>query len=163
MKFFCNNANGGTPQSLSTSFKTIVALLVTSGALRRVYVEEVSGSASDVPSSTDGPLTWDLSLVTADGTGTASAPQPSQVFETGTENAALTTGKANYTAEPTVTASTSRLILSPNQRSVLRWAALSDDHRPSCPGVAASGFSWRAHGPTGGYASTVNGNVIFSE
>ena len=163
MKFFCNNSNGGTPQSLSTSFKTIVCLLVTSGALRRIYIEEVSGSAADVPNATDGPISWDLSLVTADGTGTSSAPQPSQVFETGTENVALTTGKANYTAEPTVTANTSRLILGPNQRGVLRWAALSDDHRPSCPGVAASGFTWRAKGATSSYASTVYGNTVFSE
>ena len=160
-KFFVTNANGGTPQSMSTAFKTLLALFGTTSNLRRIYIEELMASASDVPNANDCPINLDLSLMTADGTGTASAAQPSGVFETGTQLVAATTCKANYTAEPTVTASTSRLIVGPNQRSVFRWAALSDAHRPSSPGLAAAGFVWRAKSPN--YASTMNADATFDE
>lgn len=162
MKFVCNNANGGTPQNLGASFKTLVALLATTSNLRRITIEELAASASDAPNSTDCPINFDVSLVTADGTGTASAGQPyNGPLETGTFLAAATTCKANYTSEPTVTANTSRLILGPNQRGLLRWNCLSDAHRWTSPAVAANGFTFRAK--SANYASTANANVVFDE
>lgn len=162
MKFNTTNVNGGTPQALSTAFKSLVVLLATTSNLRRICIEELNGSAAEAPNATDVPINWDLSLVTADGTGTASAAQPMNgPLETGTFLAAATTSKANYTSEPTVTSNTSRGIWGPNQRSVIRWAALSDAHRPTSPAVAANGFTWRAKSPS--YAATVNAMVCFDE
>lgn len=162
MKFVITNANGGTPQNLTTAFQTIIAALAQTGNLRRIRVEELWGSAAGAAVATDGPVNWDLSLVTADGTGTSSAPQPYDgPLETGTVLAAATIGKANYTSEPTTTANTSRLIVGPNQRGIVHWAALSDAHRPSSPAVANNGFTWRAKAPN--YNVTVNAVLVFDE
>lgn len=157
-----NNLMGGTQQNLATTFKTLVAVFVTTGALRRIILVSYRFGTTDVPNATDCPCIADLSKMTADGTGTAVTPRPrADGLETGTQAPALTTSKANYTAEPTVTAASSHDTWAGNQRSSVFWGALDDDDKIVVPAVAAAGLVLRARSPT--YASTGLGQLGFRE
>ena len=156
-----NNLLGGTQQNMTTTFKTLVNVYATSGALQRTYVSEVSIGASDVPNATDCPVIFDLSLMTAEGTATTVTPNANTVLETGTMAGCRATSKANHTAEPTITSNSSRLAKAMNQRATYRWVAISDDSRIIGPAVASNGWALRAKSTN--YASTLLGEIVFQE
>jgi hypothetical protein len=156
-----NNLNAGSLQSITTTpGKTLLAWWATTGAttLRRVWLTELEWGAADVPNATDCPIVVNIMRFTADGTGSALVARTTDDGPTN-DPVALATYKANYSAEPTFTASTSVFGKSINQRaSDKQWWR----DKATCPISAAvnlQGWGVRAYSPN--YASTViaNGHV----
>lgn len=156
-----NNQNGGTPQNLSSSYKTVLSVNAATGAttLRRGWIYEFEIGADNVPNATDCPINFDISAQTAAGTATTLTPQPND--QGGGDAPALLTYLGNYTAEPTVTASSSIFYAGLNQRASQRWIARD---QASCIIVAAvnlKGWAMRAKSPN--YASTVGWQAYIQE
>lgn len=156
-----SNQLGGSEQNLSTSYKTIVSVNAATGAttLRRGWIYEFELGADAVPNSTDCPISWDISMMTAAGTASSITPNPVDVG--GGDAAALLTYYANYTAEPTVTANSSLFYMGLNQRASQR--VIFRDNRSSIivPAVNLKGPVFRAKSPN--YASTVGVQCFIEE
>lgn len=152
-RYSFNNQLGGTPQNMSTAFKTITYIAVATGAttLRRVWIDEVNFGQDGLPNATDCQVVWSVDRSTADGTGTAGVPPPTETNDA----AALGTYKFNYTAEPTVTATTTLLATALNQRQNYRWKVFDLAQALVVPAVNAAGIVSRAKSTT--FASTVVG------
>jgi hypothetical protein len=153
-----NNQMGGTPQNLTTSFKTILSARAITATLRRAFLYELNVGADGLPNATDCAIVWDLSAQTADGTATTvTAVALDQADVAGGTNT-----EANYTAEGTITANSARWTLAANQRASYRWVV-----NPCGPGeivIPATndvGFALRAKSST--YASTVVAAIMFRE
>lgn len=159
--FSINNQNAGTPQSLSTSYKTLLAFNAATGAatLRRVWMTEFEWGATDVPNATDCPVLFDVSVMTA--AGTATALTPTKTDDGGGDAVAQATYNANYTAEPTVTASSSKFFKSINERaSDKQWYR----DKATClisAAVNLQGLVLRAKSPN--YASTYGAQALVEE
>lgn len=157
--FTVNNQNAGSLQALTTTYKTQLAITAATGAttLRRVWITEVEWGAFNVPNATDCMITFDISTQTAAGTSTALTPIVTD--QGGGDAAALATYAVNFTAEGTITASSSVFNKSINQRaSDKQWWR----DKATCPIIAAvnlKGFAMRALSTN--YASTfgVQANV----
>jgi hypothetical protein len=152
--FTINNLNAGSLQPITTTpGKTLLAWNAATGAttLRRVWLTECEWGANDVPNTTDCPVGFTIARITAAGTGSALTPKTTD--DGGGDAAALATYTANYTAEPTYTASTFVFAKSINQRaSDKQWWR----DKATCPISAAvnlQGWGMRAYSPN--YASTV--------
>ena len=160
--FILNNQNAGSLQAITTTpGKTLLSMRALTGAttLRRGWITEIEWGANDVPNATDCPIGLLLPRLTADGTGTSLTAQLSD--DGGGDAAALLTYEANYTAEPTYTASTQKFAKSINQRaSDKQWWR----DKATCPISAAvnnQGFGIRAYSPN--YASTVVAQALVEE
>jgi hypothetical protein len=160
--FTINNLNAGSLQSITTTpGKTLLAWWGTTGAttLRRVWLTEIEWGANDVPNATDCNITLTIGRFTADGTGSALTPRLTD--DGGGDAAALASYKANYSAEPTVTASSAVFGKPINQRaSDKQWWR----DKATCPITAAvnlQGWAVRAFSPN--YASTVIANAHVEE
>jgi hypothetical protein len=151
--FTINNLNAGSQQSLSSSYKSIISIGAATGAttLRRVWITECEWGATDVPNATDCPILFSIDQQTAAGTATSLTPIATD--QGGGDAAALGTYLANYTAEGTITASTTVFFKSINQRaSDKQWWR----DKATCPIIAATnlkGWTMRAKSPN--YASTI--------
>src|SRR5258706_13397786 len=116
--FTINNLNAGSLQAITTTpGKTLLAWNAATGAttLRRGWLTELEWGAADVPNATDCPVIVNIMRMTAAGTGSALTARLTD--DGGGDAAALLTYTANYTAEPTFTASTSVFGKSINQRA----------------------------------------------
>lgn len=155
------NQNAGTPQNLSSSFKTINAITAATGAttLRRGWLMEWEIGASDVPNATDCPINWDISEQTAAGTATALTPRFNDLG--GGDAAALLSYNANYTIEGTVTASSQGWGMGLNQRASYRVQMRDEYHSLIVPAVNLKGWAMRAKSPN--YASTVSWRALVKE
>jgi hypothetical protein len=156
-----NNQLGGTPQNLSSSYKTILVVTAATGAttLRRGWIYEIEIGADSVPNSTDCPINWDISAQTAPGTATAITPQP--VDQGGGDAAALLTYAANATAEGTITANSSVFYMPLNQRASQRWIARDEKSAIIVAATNLKGWAMRAKSPN--YASTVGWQAYITE
>jgi hypothetical protein len=160
-----NNQNAGTPQNISTTVGaatgTILSATALTGAttLRRIWIMEWEIGATAVPNSTDCPIMWDMSEMTATGTGTTVTPRANDVG--GGDAAALGTYLANYTVAGTVTASSSAWFLGLNQRASYRIQMRDEWSSLIVPAVTAKGFAMRAFSPN--YASTVGWRCLVRE
>jgi len=144
----------GQQAAVSGSYKTVLDVFATSGALRRGKVFDVLIGTNGTPA--DNFLQWDISRMTADGTGTAVTPNPLDPSDV----AALATAKANYTAEPTITANSSLLNVGVNQRASYRWVAAPGSEL-LFPAVAGNGLALRTL--SGGYTGSATGGVMYEE
>lgn len=155
------NVNAGTPQALSATAKTILAVTAATGAttLRRGWIMEWEIGASDVPNATDCPIVWDISEQTAAGTSTALTPRFNDLG--GGDAAALLVYSSNFTAEGTVTATSAAWILPLNQRASYRVQMRDEYHSLIVPAVNLKGFAMRAKSPN--YASTVAWRALVKE
>lgn len=151
--FTFSNQNAGSPQNLSSTYKTIVSVTAATGAttLRRGWLMEWEIGASDVPNATDCPILWDFSEQTAAGTSTALTPRFNDLG--GGDAAALLTYSTNFTIEGTVTASSQAWGMALNQRASYRIQMRDEFHSLIVPAVNLKGFAMRAKSPN--YASTV--------
>lgn len=158
-KYAFNNLLGGTQQNLSSSFKTINYIVATTGAttLRRGYVDEFNFGQDGAPNSTNCTVVWSVDRTTADGTGTAAQAIPVD----NQDAAALLTYKANYTAEPTVTANTTLLGIAMNQQDKFRWKVFDQKDMLIIPATNLAGIVTRAKSAT--FAATVVGGGFCSE
>lgn len=152
-RYAIHNRLGGTQQSLSTSFKTIVAATAATATLTSAKIYEVAIGQDGTLNATDCQVVWDLSRQTAAGTSTAVTPTPLD----GSTRAAGTVGSANFTAEGTITAASSVFTQSVNQRGTWRWQAADEGAMFVIPATNLSGFALRALSPT--YVSTAVGEV----
>ena len=132
--------------------KTIVSLI--SAATTRPQIVEMNFGCVAAPA--DAATRWAVQRFTADGTGTAFTPIASDPGAP----ASLTTSKAAYSAEPTVTANAFMWGMSLNQRNTYRYvqfvgAALM------APATAANGLSLKSRSSTVTTAHEVN--CVFME
>lgn len=160
-QYSVNNANPGSQQNLSSSYKTILLITAATGAttLRRGWIYEFEVGADNVPNATDCPINYDISAQTAAGTTTSTTANP--IDQGGGDAAALLTYAANASAEGTITAASSVFYLPLNQRASQRWIARDQS---SCIIVAAvnlKGWAMRAKSPN--YASTVGITAFVQE
>lgn len=149
-----NNSNAGTQQSLGTGYKTLVALTAATASLRRFKIYDVLIGTDGTPA--DNVIDWDISRQTAAGTSTASTPLPLDPADT----AAGTIGSVNFTAEGTITASSSVFFVGVNQRASYRWVAAPGSELVA-PATNLNGFALRAKSP--GYTGTATGTLYFQE
>lgn len=160
-RYTFSNQNAGTPQSLSTAYKTIVGINAATGAttLRRGWLMEWEIGADNVPNATDCPINWSIDEMTAAGTATALTPRPNDIG--GGDAAALLTYSANYTVEPTVTASSNLWYLPLNERASYRIQMRDEVSAIIVPAVNLKGPVLRAKSPN--YASTVGWRGLIQE
>lgn len=149
-----NNLNAGSQQALTTVFKTILSLNAQTASLRRGKVYDILIGTDGTPA--DQVLDWDMSRMTGAGTATSTTPNPNDPADT----AALSAGFANYTAEPTVTASSSVFAIGVNQRASYRWVA-APGNELVFPATNLNGLVLRARSP--GYTGTATGQLAHLE
>lgn len=156
-----SNQNAGSPQNLSSSYKTINVVTAATGAttLRRGWVYEFEVGADNVPNATDCPISWDISVQTAAGTATSVTPNPIDVG--GGDAAALLTYATNATIEGTVTANSSVFYMGLNQRASQRVIFRDEKSSLIVPAVNLKGLAMRAKSPN--YASTVGWQFYIAE
>jgi hypothetical protein len=152
-KYAVTNLLGGTQQAIGSSYKTLLSMFC-GGTPRRIRLVELIIGCDGTPAN--NAITVDVSRMTADGTGTSVTPNPL----TPSDAAALTASKANYTAEPTVTAASAMLNMAMNQQATLRWLADPDEDVIG-PATATNGFVIRAKSAS--YTGTMVVTAIFEE
>jgi hypothetical protein len=144
----------GSQATVSGSYKTVLDVFATTGSLRRGKVYDVLIGTNGTPA--DNYLQWDISRMTADGTGTAVTPQALDPADV----AALATAKNNYSAEPTITAGSSLFNVGVNQRASYRWVAAPGSELVF-PATASNGLALRTL--SGGYTGSATGDVMYEE
>lgn len=156
-----SNQNAGSPQNLSSSYKTINVVTAATGAttLRRGWIYEFEVGADNVPNATDCPISWDISVQTAAGTATSVTPNPIDVG--GGDAAALLVYATNATIEGTVTANSSVFYMGLNQRASQRVIFRDEKSSLIIPAVNVKGLAMRAKSPN--YASTVGWQFYIAE
>ena len=149
-----SNQNAGTPQALTTTYKTQLTVTAATGAttLRRGWMYEFEIGAASAPNSTDCPIQYDVSVQTAAGTSTSTTPNPVDIG--GGDAAALLVYAVNYTAEGTITAASSLFNIGLNQRASQRWIARDLSSALIVPATNLKGVACRALSPN--YTGTVS-------
>lgn len=146
---------GGTQQSLTSTYKTQIAMAAASGtALRRFKIYDMLFGTNQTPA--DNYIEYDVSRQTAAGTGTATTPQALDPADA----AALTVCLNCLTGEPTVTANSSDFYVGVNQRASYRWVAAPGSELVA-PATNLAGFAFRAR--SGGYTGTIAATILFQE
>jgi len=112
-KYAIGNDLAGSQQAIAATYKTLISVFAGSTA-RRGKIYDVLIGTNGTPA--DNYLEWDVSRMTADGTGSSVTPNALDPAD----SAALGTRKANYTVEPTVTAASSLFYVGVNQRASYR-------------------------------------------
>jgi hypothetical protein len=144
----------GTQSTVSGSYKSVLSIAATTGALRRGKVYDVLIGTNGTPA--DNYLQWDISRMTATGTASAVTPNPLDPADA----AAAGTAANNYTAEPTITASSSLLNVGVNQRASYRWVAAPGSELVF-PATANNGLALRTL--SGGYTGSATGDYMYEE
>lgn len=148
-----SNNMGGSAQNMAAAYKTLIGLNAPATP-RRFEIYDLTLATIGTPA--DNAMEWDVSRMTAAGTGTSITPNPLDPANA----AAVTVATANYTAEPTVTSNSSCLYFGANVRATVRWIAA-----PGCalvaPATNLNGFVIR--GRSAAYASTASASVHFQE
>jgi hypothetical protein len=144
----------GTQSTVSGSYKSVLSIAATSGSLRRGKVYDLLIGTNGTPA--DNYLQWDISRMTAAGTATSVTPQALDPADV----AALGSANNNYTAEPTITASSSLLNVGVNQRASYRWVAAPGSELVF-PATAANGLALRTL--SGGYTGSATGDWMYEE
>lgn len=158
-----SNLNASSPAQTNcpTSFTTnseVTSIAAATATLRRAFLYEFDIGASAVPNATDCEIVWDLSAVTAAGT-----PVVMTVTSLDQADAATgTVGGGNHSAQPTITAQSSRFTLAANQRASYRWVvAPGGPGEIVVPATNLAGYVMRSKSST--YASTRICTMLFRE
>lgn len=151
------NDLGGTQQNLSTSYKTLVTAIAAAASPRRIGVCQILIGTTGAPAS--AAAEFDMSRMTADdGTKTNVTPLPLNPADTTFSSLS----RANFTAEGTITATSSVFYMPLNTLASFNWIALSDDAMLIGPATASNGFALRAKA-TATYTSTAGTSLYFKE
>lgn len=155
-KYVASTQHGGTQQAMTTTLKTLVALIAATGAttLRKAWIYDILFGTDGTPA--DNAMTFTLDRQTTAGTGTAITPIP---LDSG-DAAALITAAANHTVEPTITANSALLTIGINQRASYRWVAAPGGELV-VPATNTNGLGLRAKSPA--YTGTATGALHFFE
>ncbi len=156
-----SNQNSGSPQNVSSSYKTQVVITAATGAttLRRGWIMEWEVGADNVPNSTDCPISWSIDTQTAAGTATSFTPLPNDIG--GGDAAALLVYANDATAEGTITANSNLWYMGLNQRASYRIQMRDEWSAIIVPAVNLKGAAMRAKSPN--YASTVGWRGLIRE
>lgn len=150
-----NNQLAGTPQNLSTSYKTLVTATSSSATqARRGQIYDVMVGTDGTPA--DNVVVYDISRQTAAGTITSITA----VSLNPADAAYLGLAAGNATIEGTITAASSVFAVGVNQRASYRWVAAPGSEFVY-PATTANGFALRAKSPA--YASTATGQIWVTE
>lgn len=150
-----NNLQAGSPQTLTSTAKTIASLTAATATLRRAFIYEAIFGAAQVPNAADCEIVWDLIRISTVGTGSAVTPSPLDAADA----ASGTVGTVNNTAEPTTGVSLDVIAL--NQRNSQRWIARDDKSRIVVPATNVNGVALRAKSST--YTNIVLASLKFDE
>lgn len=152
-----NNLQGGSPQVLTATAKTIMLLSAATATLRRAFITEFKMGAAQVPNAADCEIVWDLVRTnTSVGTGgTTVTPSPLDSVDA----AAGTVSTVNQTGEPTIGVSLDVVAL--NQRNSQQWIARDDKSRLVIPATNLAGIGMRAKSST--YINIVLASMKFDE
>jgi len=154
-KYATGNDLGGSGQAMTNTYKTLVAAFASSGtAVRRGKIYDILIGTNGTPA--DNYMEFDLSQQTADGTATTATP----VKLDQADAAYLGVSKANYTAEGTITATSSVFYVGINQRASYRWVA-APGSEIVYPATNLAGYALRAR--SGGYTGTSTGKLLIEE
>ena len=116
-KYAIGNDLGGSQQAIAASYKTLVSMFATTGSTRRGKMYDILIGTNGTPA--DNFLEWDVSRMTADGTGTSITPNaldPADSAALGTAKANYTVESASITANSSLSASTSALPIAGSPR-----------------------------------------------
>jgi hypothetical protein len=152
--YHTNSDLAGTPQAMTTTYKTLVTLTAATATLTSGKIIDVMFGTSGTPA--DNYLEYDISRQTAAGTITAATPTALDP----TTRACGTVAGANATAEGTVTAASSVFNIAVNQRASYRWVAVPGSEL-IIPNVNLSGFAVRAK--SAAYTGTAVAAVYHTE
>ena len=154
-----SNNDASSEQSISvTAYKTIIQVSSQATGRAQIYDVMVGATADGGYSSTDSALDYDISRSTTTTTGTtiaATAINPA-------DPAARALCRVNFTTEPTITATSTVLQLSLNQRASQRWVAAPGGELV-LPNTSANGLSLRARTQASGYTSTLGCCIHFTD
>lgn len=155
-KYVVSTATAGTPQAMSTGFKTLASLTAATGAttLRRVWINHFGVGTDGTPA--DNAMTVQVDRQTTVGTGTSATPAPLDTNDA----AALITATVNHTAEPTVTSGTALVSQGWNQRAGFLWYAPPGGEL-IVPATNTTGIGMRVKSPA--YTGTATGFIHFFE
>lgn len=157
-----NNLQNATPAqtNLTTTFKTVLSLAAATATLRRAFIYEYDFGADGVPNATDCAIAWDISAQTAAGTPVVMTCVALDQADVPAGSGSVAGG--NHSAEPTITATSSRFAFGANQRASYRWQV-----NPGGPGELVvpatnlAGYALRAKSTN--YASTALATFFFRE
>lgn len=141
-RYALSNGNAGTPQAMTTTYKTLLSLTAATGAttLRRAWIYDILFGTDGTPA--DNVMSWKADRQSTVGTATSAVPAPLDAADA----AALITANVNNTVEPTVTAATQLLEVGVNQRASYRWVAAPGGELV-VPAVNVTGIGFRAKSP----------------
>jgi hypothetical protein len=148
-RYHVDNRLTATQQVLATTFKTQVSLTAATATLCRGQIVELAYGADGAPNATDCQIVYDVSAQTAAGTP-SSTVIPVKINPA--DVASRTIAAINYTAEGTITATSSVFSRSLNQRASQQWYA-NPGSEIVWPATNLAGFAVRALSPT--YAANV--------
>lgn len=156
MRYALTTGNAGTPQAMTTTYKTLGSITAATGAttLRRAFLYEAMFGADGTPA--DNVMVYKIDRQTTVGTGTSATAAPLDAGDAAT----LVTGNLATTIEPTVTANTQLIEVGVNQRATYRWVA-SPDGALVMPATNVAGLGFRAKSPA--YTGTVAAAIHFVE
>ena len=147
-RYTLGTGHGGTPQAMTTTYKTLVSVTAATGAttLRRGWIYDIMVGADGTPA--DNAMTFKVDRQTTASTGSAAVPSPIDAGDA----ACLLVATTNYTIEPTVTAATQLIELGMNQRASYRWVAAPGGELV-VPATNVAGIGTRIKSP--GYTGTM--------
>lgn len=154
-KFVLDTGQGGTPQPMTTTYKTLLSVTSPS-TVRRAKIYDVMVGADGTPA--DNTLVHKVDRQTTVGTGTSATPAPLDSADA----ACLMVCTANHTVEPTVTDNTELIELPCNQRASFRWVAAQGGEL-IVPATNTNGLGLRTRALTSGYTGTMVANMHFDE
>jgi hypothetical protein len=142
-KYAVSNGTGGTPQAMTTTYKTVLDLTAATGAttLRYAWIYDVMFGTDGTPA--DNAMRYKIDRQTTTGTRTTAVPAP---LDAAIVVAALITAGANTTIEGIVTAATQLLEVGVNQRASYRWVAAPGGEFV-VPAINVTGIGIRANSP----------------
>jgi len=153
--YSASNSLGGTAQAITSTYKTLMALTAQTTSLRRIKIYDLMVGTIGTPA--DQTYEFDISRQTAMGTSTTVTALPLDPADA----AAFTVATVNYTAEGTITATSSVWYIGMNQRASYRWVA-SPGSELVGPATNLAGFAIRTRSVSGGTA-TATAAALFQE
>lgn len=150
-----SNGLAGTLQAITSTYKTLLAVTAQTTSLRRGKLYEVDFGTIGTPANQT--YEFDISRQTAAGTSTAVTPNPLDPADV----ASFTVGSANFTAEGTITATSSQFYLGINQQASYRWIA-APGSEILWPATNLAGLAMRTRSVSGGTA-TATAQFYFQE
>lgn len=141
-----SNGLAGTLQAITSTYKTLLALTAATATLRQGRLYDVTFGTLGTPA--DQSYEFDISRQTGAGTSTAVTPVPMNPADA----VSGTVGSANFTAEGTITATSSMFYLGINQRASYRWVAAPGSEL-FWPATNLAGLAMRTRSVSGGTAT----------